>query len=87
MSSLLKNLKSFLFVYICTGVALGQATIIGKNCDLAMVGATEKNSFLEFDRELRYALANHNAGIMAVLVKTPLQVNDDRGTYFLQDPK
>ena len=87
MSSLLKNLKSFLFVYICTGVALGQATIIGKNCDLAMVGATDKNSFLEFDRELRYALANHNAGIMAVLVKTPLQVNDDRGSYFLQDPK
>ncbi len=65
--------------------AFSQASVLGENCDLSVLGAKETKSFLEFDREFRYALSNQNAGLMALLVKPSLQVSDDRRYFYVQD--
>jgi len=68
-------------------MAFAQSTVLGQNCDLAMLGATETGSFLAFDREFRYALSNQDAGVMALLVKPSLRVNDERGGYDVDDAR
>src|SRR5579872_1764666 len=85
MSSLLKCLGMLLLVSTCSGEAVCQATDLGANCDLAMLGANDKSAFLQFDREFRFALSNRDAGVMAMLVSSSLRVNDDRGPYYLKD--
>lgn len=62
-----------------------QAAKLGKDCDLSIVGAKETKGFLDFDREFRYALSTQDAGVMALLVKPSLRVNDDRGSFYIQD--
>ncbi len=62
-----------------------QAAKLGENCDLSILGATEAKSFLEFDREFRYALSNQNAGVMALLVRPSLRITDERGKFYVQD--
>ena len=64
-----------------------QDTTIGEGCDLRAVGATEKQSFFAFDRELRDALTRQDAGAMALLIEHPLRVNSARGKYLLEDPR
>jgi len=87
MSSLLKCLGILLLVSTCCGKAVCQATVLGANCDLAMIGANEKSAFLQFDREFLYALSNLDAGMMAVLVNPSLRVNDNRGTFYVKDAR
>ncbi len=65
--------------------ALPQTAVVGKNCDLAVLGANEAKTFLAFDRELRSALSKQDAGMMALLVRNPLRINDDRGSYYVED--
>jgi hypothetical protein len=74
-----------LVVCICSVEAVCQATVLGANCDLAMIGGTDKSGFLQFDREFRYALSNRDAGVMAMLVSPSLRVNDKLGPYYLKD--
>lgn len=76
-----------LFVVAFSYPTFSQASLLGKNCDLAILGATEKKGFLAFDQEFRYALSNHDAGAMALLVKPSLRVNDDRGSYYIEDAR
>ena len=67
--------------------AMSQTATLGKNCDLAMLGAKESKSFLQFDHEFRNALSNQDAGMMALLVKPSLRVSDDRGSYSIEDAR
>jgi hypothetical protein len=75
-----------LALLLLTTSAFAQSTKLGENCDLALVGATETKTFLAFDHELREALSRQDAGITALLVKYPFRINDDRGSYYLDDP-
>jgi hypothetical protein len=68
-----------------TGAAFSQAGRLGESCDLASQGVKETATFLAFDHELRGALSSSDAGIVALLVKFPLHVNDERGSYYLED--
>jgi len=85
----LKTISLFLEVIaslvILASLSFPQSAVLGENCDLAILGATETKSFLSFDRELRSSLSKQDAGVMALLVKYPLSINDDRGTYYLDD--
>lgn len=76
-----------LFVLAFSYPTFSQSSLLGKNCNLAILGATEKKSFLAFDQEFRYALSNLDAGVMALLVKPSLRVNDDRGSYYIEDAR
>lgn len=49
------------------------------------MGATDTNSFLAFDRELRAAMSKQDAVAATFLVKHPLRINDDRGSFYLND--
>jgi len=80
-----RTLAPAFFVLIISNFAFPQAALLGPNCDLSVVGATEAKSFLTFDRELREALSKQDAGMTALLVKYPLRINDDRGGYYLHD--
>lgn len=75
------------FLSFLSKPASSQAAALGENCDLSVLGAKETKSFLEFDREFRYALSNQNAGVMALLVKPSLRVSDDRGTFYIEDAR
>jgi hypothetical protein len=68
-----------------TSAAFSQATVVGDNCNLAVLGATDTKSFFAFDSELRSALSTQDGGAMALLVKFPLRINDGRGSYYLND--
>ena len=78
------QLATFLIVFM--NAAFPQAAVLGENCDLAVLGATETKTFQAFDREFREALSKQDAGIMALLVNSSLRINDDRGSYYLDDP-
>jgi hypothetical protein len=67
--------------------AISQTSHLGENCDLSALGAKENKTFLDFDREFRYALSNQNAGVMALLVEPSLRINDDRGTFYIEDAR
>jgi hypothetical protein len=90
-AALMMNTKSvvvsLIFLTLLTVPALPQATELGGTCDLSVLGAKETRSFLEFDRELRYALSSQDAGVMALLVKPSLRVDDDRGSFYIDDPR
>lgn len=73
------------FLVILASSSFPQAAVLGENCDLAVLGGTETKSFLAFDRELRSSLSKQDAAVMALLVKYPLRINDDRGSYYLDD--
>ena len=75
------------FLALLTKPASPQAANLGENCDLSVFGAKETKSFLEFDREFRYALSSQNAAVMALLVKPSLRIGDNRGNFFLEDPR
>jgi hypothetical protein len=72
---------------LVTSPALSQAALLGENCDLSVLGATDTKTFLEFDREFRYALSTPDAGMMALLVKPSLRVSDERGTFYIEDAR
>jgi hypothetical protein len=80
-----RTLALAFFITILANPAFPQAAALGPNCDLSVIGATETKSFLTFDRELREALSKQDAGMTALLVKYPLRINDDRGSYYLHD--
>jgi hypothetical protein len=78
-------LRVAFFLFLLTPIAFPQSAELGENCDLSVLGASETKTFLGFDRELRYALSKQDAGIMALLVKYPFRINDDHGSYYLED--
>lgn len=83
-----RALKIILFTYMGASVSLAQnSALLGKNCDLAILGLRNKDSVLQFDRELRHALSDQDAGIIALLVKPSLRVNDAKGTFYIQDAR
>lgn len=69
-----------LALLVGTTVATPQDLRIGESCDLAISGGDDKESFLQFDRELRTALSEEDPVIMSLLVGFPLRVNSDGGT-------
>jgi hypothetical protein len=80
-------LVSLICLFLLPKPAFPQTAALGEDCNLSVLGATETKSFLEFDREFRYALSNQNAGVMALLVRPSLRVSDDRGSFRLDDPR
>lgn len=66
----------FLFaVAAATIQAQTSPTYVGESCDLSVLGATEKESFLRFDQDLRDALRTNDIVALSLLVDFPLQVN------------
>jgi hypothetical protein len=72
---------------LLTPAAFSQTVDLGEDCNLVSIGATDTKGFLAFDRELRDALSRQDAAAMALLVKHPLRVNSNRGTYDISDPR
>jgi len=62
-------------------------TVLGRSCDLAWVGARDKQAFLTFDRELRVALSERDAAAMAFLVSFPLRINHARAVMRLDNAR
>ncbi len=85
LRTLLLHGKLLIVFWFFTSSAISQTTALGQNCDLAILGARENKSFLQFDREFRNALSNQDAGMMALLVKPSLRVSNDRGSYHVED--
>jgi hypothetical protein len=83
--NLCMSLQLTLLVVLSAGVTFAQNTRLGK-CDLAVLGGDNKDSFLAFDRELRAALVASDSVAMAFLVRFPLRVNTNRGTYSIDGP-
>jgi hypothetical protein len=78
-------LEVIAFLVILASLSFPQVAVLGENCDLAVLGGTETRSFVAFDRELRSSFSRQDAAVMALLVKYPLRINDDRGSYYLED--
>lgn len=78
-------LEVIAFLVILASLSFPQVAVLGENCDLAVLGGTETKSFVAFDRELRSSLSRQDAAVMALLVKYLLRINDDRGSYYLDD--
>jgi hypothetical protein len=78
-------LEVIAFLVILASLSFPQVAVLGENCDLAVLGGAETKSFVAFDRELRSSLSRQDAAVMALLVKYPLRINDDRGSYYLDD--
>jgi hypothetical protein len=79
------SFKLTVFLMILTCAAFSQSSVLGKNCDLAVVGATDTKSFLAFDQELRNAFRTQDAAKMATLVEYPLVIETNGGTDYLKD--
>jgi len=73
-------LPSVAALLIASSQALGQDAQPSASCDLQVT------AFVAFDRELRAALTGEDKVAMALLVKFPLRINSDRGSYSLNDP-
>lgn len=56
-------------------------TRLGDGCDLSVLGAKDKDSFLHFDGALRSALAKQDAAALALLVEFPLTLNYGDGAH------
>ncbi len=84
MKTIALQLASFLLLVAST--AFCQNTKLGNSCDLAILGAKDAKSFLDFDRELRAALSKQDAVAMAFLVQFPLRINSETGKFSLDDP-
>jgi hypothetical protein len=50
-----------------------------------VLAVTDAKGFVAFDKELRDALTRQDAGMMALLVRYPLRINDDRGSWYIDD--
>jgi len=86
MSKFLNSLPLLaILLMILPSVAAAQSSVLGQNCDLAVVRATETKSFLAFDQELRSAFRTQDAEKMALLVKYPLVIHSNGGTDYLEN--
>ena len=79
------SLQLSVIFLINVATALPQSSRLGESCDLRALGATDTKSFIAFDRELRAAMSKQDAVAVAFLVKQPLRINDDRGSFYLND--
>jgi hypothetical protein len=68
-----------------TQAARPQSSRLGQSCDLGLLGATDTASFVAFHNELRAAISKEDAAAMAFLVRYPLRINDDHGSFYLND--
>jgi hypothetical protein len=75
-----------LLLTLTAAAVFPQGAGLGKSCNLAAAGIGDAKGFLDFDRELRTALSKQDALTMALLVTYPLRIDEDRGTYSLDDP-
>ena len=79
------GLNAVILLIAAVGPAFSQSSGLGANCDLKALGVGEVKSFLLFDLELRYGLSRQDAGVMSLLVRYPLRVNDSRGSWYVND--
>jgi hypothetical protein len=70
---------------IFLSVANAQAKV-NESCDLSVFSVSETKTFLQFDKELRTALAQGDAAKMALLSDYPLRVGDYARGYLIPDP-
>ena len=71
--------------FFAADTAISQDMRLGESCNLSIAGAPDKESFLAFDRELRYALSKQDPMVMSLLVGFPLRVNDGAGSILVND--
>jgi hypothetical protein len=72
-------------LFVLASAACAQSSVLGKSCNLSILRQDDTKPFLAFDRELRTALSRQDAGMMALLVRYPLRINDGRGSWYIQD--
>jgi hypothetical protein len=80
------RLALIMLMLAATAVAMSQPSRLGDSCDLSVVGAKDSAAFLDFDRELRSALAHQDALAFSFAVNFPLKINTDRSKFSLDDP-
>lgn len=81
------HLSAFLGIVIVLAFAsrtLAQSAL-NANCDLGILGVSGAKHFLTFDKELKESLESKDSGKLALLLKYPFRINDDRGSYYLHD--
>jgi hypothetical protein len=72
-------------LFAANAALFSQSTSVGESCDLGVIGAKDIKSFRTFDREVRSAITNHDAGKIALLVRYPLRIKDSQGSYYIKD--
>jgi hypothetical protein len=75
------------FLLLSASGAFCQGTKLSDSCDLSIFGDKDTKIYLEFDKELRVAIAKQDPVAMAFLVHFPLRVNSDGGKTSLDDPE
>lgn len=68
------------FSLVAVPVAIAD-TRLGDSCDLSVLGLTNKDDFLRFDRSLRSALEKRDAAALALVVDLPLTLNYADGSH------
>lgn len=64
-----------LFALAAAVQAQESPTYVSEFCDLSVLGASEKESFLQFDRDLRHALENNDRVALSLLISYSVRVN------------
>lgn len=79
---MITNLSPFialLLVLLGSTVFAGD-TALGRSCDLTILGATDKQAFLMFHKELHTALSRQDVAATALLIRFPLRINYPDGS-------
>lgn len=76
------QLVALVLVLLGREVFAGETTL-GHSCDLTILGATDKQAFLRFDKELHTAMSRQDVAAVALLVKFPLPINYPDGSTVL----
>jgi hypothetical protein len=77
----------FIFLGIVACNAISQESQTNLGCVGDIMSPSDQTKFVKFDRELKDALRLHDAGKVALLVRFPIRIDDDYGTYYLHDAR
>ena len=84
-SRLSKFLGVTLLVSPFAACTLRAQSALSENCDPHVIGVNHIKIFVSFDKELKEAIAKQDVGTLALLLRYPFRVNDERGSYYLHD--
>ena len=79
----LSQIVTVVLVLLAGTPAFTGDSALGRSCDLTIVGATDKQAFLRFDKELHTALSQQDVAATALLVRFPLRINYPDGSTIL----
>ena len=80
-------MQRLLALSLSLAVGLSQAQDMKTgSCNLSMPGTPSKESFLQFDNELRHALEERDVGLLSLPVNFPLRVNGQGANISINNP-